>query len=333
MKRIKQIIKNRMGPFPAGLNLISEVSWKHKMRILNYNFRHTKDYSPKPLTAKIEINSSCNLKCVMCFRETVPNRNRYMSMQEFRIVLDHLPGLILWSPHGYNEPLLHPRLYDFIAEGNQRGIKCHLVTNGVLLKPNVVDQLLNLNVKKITVSIDAVGKEYERIRFPASFNMILEQLIHLKTVANGREISLAVTIWKNNLDQIPALVQLAEELNFPILFWDIGYTHNFGESIKKNSVRFDPIPFLDEYKNNPLVKFSLHPKSNRSCTLPWSSVYVDVVGDVYPCTDNLHFRIGNLFLNSVEEIFNSQKARRFRKQSYTGQNENCHECISWRAGK
>ena len=112
---MKRIIKSRMGPFPSYFDLISQVPPKQKIHILNYNFRHTIDYSPAPLRAKIEVNGSCNLDCVMCFRKTLPNRDRYMSLQEFRIILNHLPKLVSWSPHGYNEPLLHPQLYDFIS--------------------------------------------------------------------------------------------------------------------------------------------------------------------------------------------------------------------------
>lgn len=329
---IKGTIKKLMGPLPTCLDLLPEVSWKQKLHILHYNFRHNMMNSTGPIRAKIEINGSCNLNCVMCFRKTLPHRNRYMSFSEFCIILDHLPKIMMWSPHGYNEPLLHPRLYDFIREGNHRRIRCNLVTNGVRLTPNVTDRLVELAVCKITVSIEAIGKEYDRIRFPAHYPTILNHLKYLKQVRENYNlsVSLASVIWKNNLDQIPALIGLAEELNFPISFWDIGYTHDFGESVKENSVRFNVIKFLDKYQDHPLVNFSLQPKAKRTCTLPWSDVYVDVIGDVYPCTDNIHYRLGNLLLNSIGEIFNSQKAQEFRRLSYTGQNENCRECISWR---
>jgi len=307
--------------------------------LLRYNWTHTDLYSPFPLYAKIEINGDCNLDCVICRRTQLPNRNQRMSLQQFEIILQKMPSLVLWSPHGYNEPLLHPQFYDFIRLANKYNILLVLVTNGTLLTPTETEKLLSLKPHKVRFSIDAIGKEYERIRQGASWEKVYHNVKYFAKRAKetGVDFYIYATIWEQNLTQIPQLIMLATELETRIAFTDITYSNEYRESIEDHSIRehFDQTYYeqfigpIKYYKDNPRVQWSLEKRSQRSCTLPWAGVYIDVIGDIHPCTDNLQWTMGNIFTDDIQEVFNSERYRKFRLMSLDGSNANCRKCVAW----
>ena len=69
------------------------------------------------------------------------------------------------------------------------------------------------------------------------------------------------------------------------------------------------------------------------CHRPWTAIYIDVKGDVYPCTDNLNYKLGNIYEKNLKEIYNSKRMKEFREKSMKGQIENCVKCNGWAPGK
>jgi radical SAM protein with 4Fe4S-binding SPASM domain len=294
------------------LDHLKHQTYKNKLKIINFNVKHNEKYSPYPLNAKIEINGSCNLDCIMCLRKALPNRDKFMSKKQFLTILDHIPSLIEWSPHGYNEPLLHPKFFDFVKETNNRNISLYLVTNGTVLNKTNINKLLKLEPRVIRFSIDAVGNKYEQIRKGADYNQVCSNIEYLMENNNGTEIALYSTIWKNNIDQIPLLKNLAEYFDIPINFAGITWKNEFGES------NFD----------NKVEGFAIQ-QEKRKCTLPWNSIYIDVIGNCYPCTDTLQYLMGNVFTTHIKDIYNSSEFQDFRKFSLSGDNYECKNCIAW----
>lgn len=305
------------------LRAFTQLPWRKKLSILKRG---------KPNNAKIEICGTCNLACVMCLRTSLEHRDRIMSPSEFRIILDHLPDLLYWSPHGYNEPLLHPLFLYFVEEAHNRGLSLNLVTNGTLLTPPVVEQLKKFRILKIVVSLEGVGERYEEIRRGGNWDQLLANLAYL--AKENLPVVLHATIWKDNLDQIPELVKLAYKFDFGLGVNDITWKNEYGSATKRNSIR-ENIPYSEveqliyDYNHFSRVSIDLWHKDKRSCSLPWNSVYVDVIGDVYPCTDNLDYRVGNLFQYPISDIYHNARYERFRAQSRTGERETCRTCLSW----
>ncbi len=299
---------------------------RNKYRIINYNFLHNRTFSPYPLYAKIEINGSCNLDCVMCFRKSLPNRDKWMNKLQFTTILDHIPSLIEWSPHGYNEPLLHPYFFDFVEETNERNISLYLVTNGTALNKVNADKLINLEPREVRISIDAVGETYESIRRGANYNQMCDNIKYLTD--NYDKVSLYATIWKDNMNQIPLLKNLADFYNIPISFSDVTWKNEFGQSTQKNSIRESfSEEFILELQTEHQV--FLGKPTKRSCTLPWSSLYIDVIGDIFPCTDTLNYKMGNILEKHIKDIYNNDSYKGFRENSLTGFNYECRNCAAW----
>lgn len=80
---------------------------------------------------------------------------------------------------------------------------------------------------------------------------------------------------------------------------------------KANSVtkvRFNPImPFddiVDHYQNTPDLE-------HFTCNVVWSTMHIGPYGDVFPC---FSYNMGNVRKNSLMEIWNGDKYRKFRQQ-------------------
>jgi radical SAM protein with 4Fe4S-binding SPASM domain len=255
-----------------------------------------------------------------------------MSIDDFRTVLDHLPNLLYWSPHGYNEPLCHPEFFDFIEETDKRGIATYLVTNGTKFHPYVAEKLASYRVFKVIFSIDAVGSRYEQIRRGAKWDTVETNLAY--ATYQKYPVVIHATIWDENIDQIPRLVELSRKWKVNLGINDICWKNEYGKSTKTHSIREN----LNEsaigvavapYLNDPHISIQLGKPTKRSCNLPWSSIYVDVIGNGYPCTDNLDYLVGNFFVNPVSEIYQNALYERFRKISLSGEKENCRNCLAW----
>ena len=78
----------------------------------------------------------------------------------------------------------------------------------------------------------------------------------------------------------------------------------------------------DDYK---FLNFTDHKKENYStCLSPWTSVHVNVDGNVFPC---MAFPIGNVKKQSMEEIYFSKISETFKREiKKCGTLPGCNRC-------
>lgn len=80
------------------------------------------------------------------------------------------------------------------------------------------------------------------------------------------------------------------------------------------------------------LRFSMQDWSNLvddgiMCAAPWVHMYIDPAGNVAPCCTALPIKYGNTHKNSLDEIWNSQTTRLFRKKLLDGESqEACKFC-------
>lgn len=108
---------------------------------------------------EIEINSHCNRRCSYCPQGINEYRKpaKFMSLETFRSIMFSLKaasysGRI--SYHFFNEPLLHPKLYEIVSCAKEIIPEAHQVifTNGDLLTDQKFHKLRELGVDKFVVT-------------------------------------------------------------------------------------------------------------------------------------------------------------------------------------
>ncbi len=105
-----------------------------------------------PNKAYFEITNACNLSCSFCHGTRRPIR--YLTAEEFTHGARELRGFADYLYyHLMGEPLLHPKLGDFLAIAHEMGFKSVITTNGTLLDKRG-DVLLNAaGLHKVSISL------------------------------------------------------------------------------------------------------------------------------------------------------------------------------------
>lgn len=173
---------------------------------------------PRALT--VAITGVCNLACRHCLVEAGPRAEpRHVSVEVIRRLARELAaagGEELWLTGG--EPLLHPRWEEILA-ACCRGASLRTVgvqTNGALLGGAQVGALraLRFDGLRIQVSLDGgSAATHDRVRGRGSFERTLEGLRRLAAAGLGPHVTLAFTEMRHNMEELPALLALAEALD------------------------------------------------------------------------------------------------------------------------
>ncbi len=111
----------------------------------------------------IEITNRCNLTCSFCPRTGRPLAD--MEPELFaRIAEEVKPLTEQVYLHVMGEPLMHPKFSDLIQICADKALPVAITTNGSMLNTDSAKSLLNPIVRRINVSLDAVGS-WDKYKF------------------------------------------------------------------------------------------------------------------------------------------------------------------------
>lgn len=178
---------------------------------------------PWPRHLIIEITSFCNLKCRMCPKThhlVNTKENQVMAPEVFERLIPLFPHIESLDLTGvWGEALMHPELYlDMLKTIKAHGSDVYTTSNGTLLTDNLARQLVELDLNKLMVSIDAATPEtYARIRPPGKLSAVTDGLRSLKAWKERLNraqprVEMAFVGMKSNIEEFPDVVRLAPEL-------------------------------------------------------------------------------------------------------------------------
>jgi len=176
---------------------------------------------PYPSKIIVETTTRCNLTCPMCLKNTGADQFREMDM-DTRTFMALLPGLRhaeVLVLNGIGEPLLHPRLEQFIRTAKSRmpsGSWIGFQSNGVLLDPKRALSLVEAGLDRICLSIDAVDPEgFRLIRTGGEIAGIQTalQALHLARMQLKSPLLIGIefVLRKDNLSELPRTIAWAGE--------------------------------------------------------------------------------------------------------------------------
>ncbi|OGI00316.1 MAG: radical SAM protein [Candidatus Melainabacteria bacterium GWF2_37_15] len=279
---------------------------------------------PAPFTVYIEQTRFCNFKCFYCIHSTRDQENgefkklnyeiKHMNFDMCSKVVEQLAEFpknsikrIVFS--GLGEPLANPILPELVKLVADKKIaeRIEIITNGVLLTPELIDKLINAGLTNINISIQGLSSEkYEEIcGKKIDFDKFLENLkylyenkkntqIYIKaidaTFENKEEENKFYEIFSPFADKIfiEHLIQMQRQMSK--LQSKVDTTKNFyGEEVDQTRQVCSPVFYFLQI----------------GCDL-----------DVFPCpVPGLTRRIslGNIKDNTILEIWNGDKRKNFLK--------------------
>ncbi len=178
---------------------------------------HTERAVPKLGTIYFYLTEGCNLRCRHCWIEPPHQsaKKHYLALDPtlFRDILGQARPLGLTSVKlTGGEPLMHPRIGEVLEILRDEKLRYSVETNGVLCTPDLALDLVQSGLSHISVSLDgADAQTHEWVRgVEGCFEAALQGVRNL--VAAGIRPQVIMTLMRRNVDQIEAVVRLAESL-------------------------------------------------------------------------------------------------------------------------
>jgi MoaA/NifB/PqqE/SkfB family radical SAM enzyme len=136
----------------------------------------------------------------------------------------HDPGGLAGSVDftGGGEPLLQPKLAQWIADATKAGCETGFLSNGLLLKEEKLEKILDAGINWMCISMDGATSEmYNKIRVGSDFNRVCENVAHIDRLRTGNipKTMINFVLMDLNAHQMEDMVQLAarlgvDQLNF-----------------------------------------------------------------------------------------------------------------------
>lgn len=241
---------------------------------------------PLPRSLSIELNNTCNQKCVFCpyhgdYAPTVP-KPAVMSYDMAVKLLDEAMKLGIGKKEvGFyfaGEVFLHKDLHKIIRHAKEIGYEyTYITTNGSLANQEKIRNLLDAGCDSIRFSINAADKEsYAEIHGRDDFDKVLQNIkfmhSYIKDNALKTSTSISCILTKKTEDAKEKIKNIFGDFVDDIIFMPVIL----------NRLKCDQ-NFIDEYglidTSNTSVNYDF------VCPIVFDSMYINANLEVVPCCD------------------------------------------------
>lgn len=183
---------------------------------------HHLPYTQPPFPEKlmIETTTRCNLRCKQCARLVNKYALADMAMDTFARLRPLFPHVKEAALYGHGETFLHKQFFFMLAELKKHGIFVYVTSNGTLITPDVAERLVELQLDRLSISLDAATPElFNEIRRGADFQAVLQNIQTLNLIKKRIRrddkpiLSIMYCAMKHNIQELPKLMHLADQLN------------------------------------------------------------------------------------------------------------------------
>jgi 12,18-didecarboxysiroheme deacetylase len=182
------------------------------------------------------ITQRCNLKCVHCYAHAKNTSfDNELSTEQGKQLIDDLADfgspVMLFSG---GEPLVRKDLPQLAAYAVEKGMRAVISTNGTLITPEMARNLKEIGLSYVGISLDGMEEINDRFRgVSGAFRSALEGIKNSQ--AAGIKVGLRFTVNKFNVNEIPKIFQLLEEMDIPrVCFYHLVYAGRGTELIKED---------------------------------------------------------------------------------------------------
>jgi len=282
-----------------------------------------------PLQLDFELNNSCNLRCEMCtWSVENPSKVIYFPKEKFEeIITDGVrKGLAALEMSIINEPLLRKDLPGMMAFAKSSGVlDIAFNTNAALLNDELQDEIIPSGLTRIQFSIDAnSASTYEKVRRGGDYHKVLKNIeaFLIKKSRGGLKVPMTAVSFVRMKDN-------ERELDDFVKFWKGRVDYLIIREYLSPYGGSSP----EAFDKKKLFAESRHSAKDFRCNKPWQRLGIRSDGTALPCCafHAVNIPVGNVYHQSIEEIWNSEKMRNLRRLHKEGRyfdNRTCLECAA-----
>jgi len=311
----------------------------------------------------------CNLNCDLCYQRHTREQNKdsirnEMSFEQFKSVFDKLDveGKIVKFIGG--EPFVKKELFDMMEYFKQRGAYNIVGTNGLALNDEKIKKLREMNIVEVTSSIDGLEETHNKIR---GHTQVFQRVTYfIKEMAKTHKVLVETVVQKDNLNELAQLIHLkrkwsiykyrfqlpmfatkekleetrrlldAPEIELELAFMDEwNYDFSYEELMKAyevleaQGIEFANHPPFFDHDPRHCYEKNIREHHNVYCTYLFR-IRIEPDGMIRLCPFIIKF-FGDLKKQSLEEIWNSEEYKAFRRKLVTGNlTPVCENCAHMR---
>jgi len=327
-----------------------------------------------PQVVSLEVTHHCNLRCVFCESHgslqpapvtayrTYAGGRKTMDLPTVRRLAGELKqaGVDLVELSGKGDPIAHPDPTGVVRAIKGTGLGCALVTNATLASPDFAPTLVETQLDRLTVSLNAGTREtYRRINGSDLWEKattFLKEVLDRRRAAGRRRpwVRASHVVCRDNLDDFDGMAQICLDLGVDEIVWNVmgelpetdhlrlrpgdmarllarippwrsrldqaGIVHNFAEFSTHLPIRSG----AGKIQSNPLQR-------EIPCYEGWVFCVIGPDGVVVPCCYCEEEILGNIHEQSFAQIWHGARYRSYRQDSLamprTGR-PICKECFT-----
>ena len=182
------------------------------------------------------VTRRCNLKCVHCYAHAKNTAfDNELSTEQGKELINDLAGfgspVMLFSG---GEPLVRKDLPQLAAYAVEKGMRAVISTNGTLITPTMARTLKEIGLSYVGISLDGMQEVNDRFRgVNGAFKSALNGIKNSQEA--GIKVGLRFTVNKFNVDEIPKIFQLLEDMDIPrVCFYHLVYAGRGSELVKED---------------------------------------------------------------------------------------------------
>lgn len=194
------------------------------------------------------ITRACNLRCIHCYAssDNSPSPDELTTKECLKVLKDLAQfgvPVVLFSG---GEPLVRSDILDLIKETVKLGMRAVLSTNGTLIDENLAKELKKLGLAYVGISLDGWKEVHDKFRGKkGSFDKVISAIEACKKV--GLKVGLRFTMNKSNVQEIPKIFDLVENMKIPrICFYHLVYVGR-GKNLKDLALTHEETRFWVDY--------------------------------------------------------------------------------------
>lgn len=242
-------------------------------------------------------------------------------------------GLLAVTWSGGGEPTTHPNFVEAVEYAANLGLEQGLMTNG--LYPESYVPVMGKNLRWMRVSLDTINAEkYEYQKFTKGFRRVISNIEQVIRYPVKVGINMNLAAW--NVDEVLAMAKWCRDTGVdyfqirPILGLPFDMEHNapyrkqpeldwiqhvkplLHEAEKFSTDKFQVIVSWDKFEDLCDVEGNFG-RVYKNCMYHFFFCVLNADGDLCVCMYHLgdkRFSFGNIYENTVEEIWNSAQRRK-----------------------
>lgn len=283
-----------------------------------------------PDRVTIELTNRCNVSCTFCHRQEIDMELGDMPMDLYKKIIDemaeHLP--IKLVPFFRGESLLHPNFIECIQYAKDRGIgPLQMASNALILNEEMAEKIIEAGLDFISFSLDTIDETiYRQTRIKGNLNI---------SMRNVKNFALKCKEYKKKGKKVPSIqvssVDMKEYRDRKEEF--IAYWKKYADFVRVYYEHDERGKFVNSEVHRSLLEIG----ERRPCKKVYTDIIIYWNGKIALCNYDWDERkqIGDLYTQSIEEIWSSKEYEDIRKMHESNLYEDwilCKECEHWRAG-